>query len=49
MPAKCHRMIGRHGIEALTLGSPELPLILTRHQFGLPFLNRTAVHARPIL
>jgi aspartate racemase len=42
-------MIDRHGIAALVLGCTELPLILTRGQFDIPFLNPTAVHVYPIL
>jgi aspartate racemase len=38
-------MIDRHGIEALILGCTELPLILTKDEFGIPFLNTTAIHA----
>jgi aspartate racemase len=43
------RMIDRHGIEALILGCTELPLILTRDEFGIPFLNTTAIHAEAMV
>jgi aspartate racemase len=43
------RMIDRHGIEALILGCTELPLILTKDEFGIPFLNTTAIHAEAIV
>jgi aspartate racemase len=43
------RMIRRDGIDALVLGCTELPLILTRDEFGIPFLNTTAVHVEAIV
>jgi len=43
------RMIDRHSIEALILGCTELPLILTQDEFGIPFLNTTAIHAEAIV
>jgi aspartate racemase len=43
------RLIDRHGIEALILGCTELPLILTKDEFGIPFLNTTAIHAEAIV
>jgi aspartate racemase len=43
------RLIDRHGIEALILGCTELPLILTQDEFGIPFLNTTAIHAEAIV
>jgi aspartate racemase len=42
-------LIDRHGIEALILGCTELPLILTKDEFGIPFLNTTAIHADAIV
>lgn len=42
-------MIDRHGIEALILGCTELPLILTKDEFGIPFLNTTAIHAEAMV
>ena len=47
--AVAKRMIDRHGIEALILGCTELPLILTKDEFGIPFLNTTAIHAEAIV
>jgi len=43
------RMIERHAIESLILGCTELPLILTRDEFGISFLNTTAIHAEAIV
>ena len=47
--AVARRMIDRHGIEALILGCTELPLILTKDEFGIPFLNTTAIHVDAIV
>jgi aspartate racemase len=47
--AVAKRMIDRHGIEALILGCTELPLILTQDEFGIPFLNTTAIHAEAMV
>jgi aspartate racemase len=49
MLAVAKRMIDRHGIEALILGCTELPLILTQDEFGIPFLNTTAIHAEAMV
>jgi len=43
------KMIDRHDIEALILGCTELPLILTKDEFGISFLNTTAIHAESIV
>lgn len=43
------RMIDRHSIDSLILGCTELPLILTRDEYGIPFLNTTAIHAESIV
>ncbi|HSV94333.1 MAG TPA: amino acid racemase [Desulfobacterales bacterium] len=43
------RMIRRDGIDSLVLGCTELPLILTKDEFGIPFLNTTAVHVDAIV
>lgn len=43
------KMIERHSIDALILGCTELPLILTKDAFGIPFLNTTAIHAESIV
>ncbi len=39
------KLIDSHGIEAVILGCTELPLILDREEFGIPFLNTTRIHA----
>ena len=49
MLAVAKRMIDRYGIEALILGCTELPLILTQDEFGIPFLNTTAIHAEAMV
>jgi len=38
-------LIERNGIEGLILGCTELPLILEKDEFGIPFLNTTRIHA----
>jgi aspartate racemase len=43
------KMIARHSIDALILGCTELPLILNKDEFGIPFLNTTAIHAQSIV
>ena len=43
------KMIDRHSIDAVILGCTELPLILTKEEFGIPFLNTTAIHAESIV
>jgi aspartate racemase len=43
------RIIENHRIEAVILGCTELPLILTRNEFGIPFLNTTKIHAESIV
>ncbi len=43
------RMIDRHSIDSLILGCTELPLILTGDEYGIPFLNTTAIHAESIV
>jgi aspartate racemase len=43
------KMIERHSIDALILGCTELPLILNKDKFGIPFLNTTAIHAKSIV
>ncbi len=47
--AVVQRMIGRYSIDSLILGCTELPLILTRDEYGIPFLNTTAIHADSIV
>lgn len=39
------RLIDDHHIECVILGCTELPLILDREEFGIPFLNTTRIHA----
>lgn len=39
------RMIDQDNIQGLVLGCTELPLILTKDEFGIPFLNTTKIHA----
>ena len=43
------KMVARDGIEALILGCTELPLILSRAELGIPFLNTTAIHVEGIV
>ena len=43
------KMIDKHSIDALILGCTELPLILNKEEFGIPFLNTTAIHAESIV
>lgn len=40
------RMIKDEQIEGVILGCTELPLIFTKDEFGIPFLNTTQIHAR---
>ncbi len=43
------RMIDEDGIGGVVLGCTELPLILTKDEFGIPFLNTTEIHVRRIM
>lgn len=43
------RMKEVEGIDGVILGCTELPLILDRDEFGLPFLNTTAIHVDAIV
>jgi aspartate racemase len=43
------KLIERHSIDAIILGCTELPLILTKDEFGISFLNTTAIHAESIV
>jgi len=43
------KLIERHTIDAVILGCTELPLILTKDEFGIPFLNTTAIHVESIV
>lgn len=38
------RMVNEELIEGIILGCTELPLILTRDEFNIPFLNTTRIH-----
>jgi aspartate racemase len=38
------RMVDEDSIQGLILGCTELPLILTKDEFGIPFLNTTKIH-----
>jgi aspartate racemase len=38
-------MVERDSIEGLILGCTELPLILEKDEFGIPFFNTTRIHA----
>ena len=43
------RMVDENQIDSLILGCTELPLILTESQFGIPFLNTSAIHCESII
>ena len=43
------KMVEREAIDSLILGCTELPLILDRDAFGIPFLNTTAIHVEGIV
>jgi len=43
------RMIDDDLIEGIILGCTELPLILTKSEFGIPFLNTTKIHVESIV
>ncbi|KUO64497.1 MAG: aspartate racemase [Gracilibacter sp. BRH_c7a] len=43
------RMISDETIEGVILGCTELPLILTKDEFGIPFLNTTKIHVDSIM
>jgi aspartate racemase len=43
------RMVERDQVEAVILGCTELPLILEKDEFGIPFLNTTAIHVEKIV
>ena len=38
------RMVDEESIQGVILGCTELPLILTKDEFGIPFLNTTRIH-----
>lgn len=43
------RMIDDAGIQGVILGCTELPLILTRDEFGIPFLNTAKIHVDSVV
>ena len=43
------KMIDKDSIDGIILGCTELPLILKKDEFGIPFLNTTAIHAESIV
>ncbi len=43
------RMLDESSIEGVILGCTELPLILDKDEFGIPFLNTTAIHVESIV
>lgn len=43
------RMVDQDKIDAVILGCTELPLIVTKNEFGIPFLNTTAIHCESII
>ena len=42
-------MIDKEAIDSLILGCTELPLILDKDEYGIPFLNTTAIHTDSIV
>jgi len=42
------RLITDESIDGVVLGCTELPLILTKSEYGIPFLNTTEIHAQRI-
>jgi len=47
--AVIERMTAKEEIDAVILGCTELPLILDKSEFGIPFLNTTAIHVESIV
>ncbi|OGU16528.1 MAG: aspartate racemase [Geobacteraceae bacterium GWC2_53_11] len=47
--AVIERMIAADRIDGVILGCTELPLILEKDEFGIPFLNTTAIHVESIV
>lgn len=47
--AVIERMIAVDNIDGVILGCTELPLILDKNEFGIPFLNTTAIHVENIV
>lgn len=42
------RLIADESVDGVVLGCTELPLILTKGEYGIPFLNTTEIHARRV-
>jgi len=43
------RMINENRVDGIVLGCTELPLIITKDEFGVPFLNTTQIHVESIV
>jgi len=43
------RIIDEDSIDSLILGCTELPVILEKDEYGIPFLNTTAIHIDSIV
>lgn len=43
------RMVKEEHLDSVILGCTELPLILSKSEFGIPFLNTTAIHCASIV
>jgi aspartate racemase len=43
------RLIATERVDGIILGCTELPLILEKSEFGIPFLNTTAIHVEQIV
>jgi aspartate racemase len=43
------KMIDTRSIDSLILGCTELPMILDRDEYGIPFFNTTAIHIESIV
>ncbi|MCO1603553.1 aspartate/glutamate racemase family protein [Desulfosporosinus nitroreducens] len=43
------QMVNEEKIEGLILGCTELPLILTKDEFNIPFLNTAKIHAESVI
>ncbi|HOO38737.1 MAG TPA: amino acid racemase [Deltaproteobacteria bacterium] len=43
------KMVEINSIDSVILGCTELPLILTKDEFGIPFLNTSAIHVESIV
>jgi aspartate racemase len=43
------RLVKEEGADGVILGCTELPLILTRDDYGVPFLNTTSIHVKHVM